>query len=48
MPLEIPTTSQTLPGEVVRITEIVSGVYLVVEGYRHPGGGLFWTEFSAT
>jgi hypothetical protein len=35
-------------GEAVRIVEIVRGVYLVLEGYKHPGGGTHWTEFSAT
>ena len=35
-------------GEAVKIVKIEKGVYLVVEGYTHPGGGLYWTEFSAT
>jgi hypothetical protein len=33
-------------GQVYRIESIEKGSYIVVEGYRHPGGGLYWTEFS--
>jgi hypothetical protein len=32
--------------QVYRIERIENGSYIVVEGYRHPGGGLYWTEFS--
>jgi hypothetical protein len=35
-------------GEAVRIIKIEKGAYLTVEGYSHPLGGLYWTEFSAT
>jgi hypothetical protein len=28
------------------VTEIQNGAYVVVEGYKHPGGGLYWTEFQ--
>ncbi|HVB79586.1 MAG TPA: hypothetical protein VNE82_06500 [Candidatus Binataceae bacterium] len=35
-------------GESVRITKIVEGIYVVWEGCGSPGGGLYWTEFSAT
>ena len=35
-------------GEAVRIMKIEKGVYLTVEGCTHPGGGLYWTEFSDT
>jgi len=33
-------------GETVKIAAITDGIYLVVEGYKHPGGGLHWSEFS--
>jgi hypothetical protein len=33
-------------GETVRICDIVNDNYLVIEGYPHPGGGLYWTEFA--
>lgn len=29
-----------------RVEAIQEKVYVVVEGYRHPGGGLYWTEFE--
>jgi len=37
-----------IPGSKYRITEIVSNLYLVVEGFeKSSGGGLYWTEFSS-
>jgi len=33
-------------GKNYRVERIDDGVYVVVEGYRHPGGGLYWTEFE--
>jgi hypothetical protein len=35
-------------GEAARIAEITDGKYIVPEGYSHPGGGLYWTEFSTS
>jgi hypothetical protein len=35
-------------GEPVKVSRVVDGIYIEVEGYGHPGGGLYWTEFSAT
>jgi hypothetical protein len=35
-------------GEAVRIMCIANGLYVEVEGYQHPGGGVYWTEFSST
>jgi len=36
------------PGKAYTIVHIVHGVHLVVEGFENtPGGGLYWTEFSA-
>ncbi len=33
------------PGKVYRVSGIENRLYLVVEGYKHSGGGLYWTEF---
>ncbi len=33
------------PGKEYVVREIVSDVYVVVEGYNSVGGGLFWSEF---
>jgi hypothetical protein len=33
------------PGTPVVIERIDQGVYLVLEGWPHPGGGTYWTEF---
>jgi hypothetical protein len=37
------------PGNLYKITRIDDEVYIVVEGFENAvGGGLYWTEFSAT
>ena len=33
-------------GKRYRVERIEKETYVVVEGYRHPGGGLYWTEFQ--
>jgi hypothetical protein len=33
-------------GAAVVIKGIAESVYLVLEGWPHPGGGNYWTEFS--
>lgn len=33
-------------GKKYRIERIDNDSYVVVEGYQHPGGGIFWTEFE--
>ena len=33
-------------GAAVVIKGIGESVYLVLEGWPHPGGGNYWTEFS--
>jgi hypothetical protein len=43
-----PTSEKLVPGNAYRIASIQDGVYLVVDGNIHPGGGLHWTEFSMT
>jgi len=39
-------SGKLIPGNVYKIVEIQKDRYLVVEGYDHPGGGLYWTEFE--
>jgi hypothetical protein len=33
-------------GKVYPIERIEKEKYIVVEGYSHPGGGIYWTEFT--
>ena len=33
-------------GKTYRVESIEKENYVVVEGYRHPGGGIYWTEFT--
>jgi hypothetical protein len=33
-------------GTTYKIERIEKEFYVVVEGYRHPGGGIYWTEFT--
>jgi len=35
------------PGRTYVVSEIQNDRYVVVHGYSHPGGGLYWTEFEA-
>jgi len=28
------------------VDAVIDGIYIVVEGYTHPGGGLYWSEFK--
>jgi hypothetical protein len=35
-------------GKKYKIEKIEKDNYFIVEGYKHPGGGIYWTEFSAT
>jgi len=32
------------PGAEYRVEAIQKGLYVVVEGYDHPGGGIYWTS----
>ena len=41
------SSSQLIPGTAYRIVEVQKNVYVIVEGYHHPGGGIYWTEFKA-
>ena len=40
-----PTSQKLTPEKKYKITDIKNGLYIVVEDYKHPGGGLYWTEF---
>lgn len=42
-----PPSQRLIPGQSYRVAAVVEEVYLVPEGYRHPGGGIYWTEFAA-
>lgn len=33
-------------GKTYRIDRIEKDNYVVVDGYCHPGGGIYWTEFK--
>lgn len=35
------------PGETYTVEAVEDGNYIVVCGYKHPGGGIHWTEFKA-
>ena len=35
-------------GKEYQISSIIQDRYVVVEGYEHPGGGIYWTEFEKT
>jgi hypothetical protein len=35
-----------IPGKEYVVSEIQDDAYVVVEGYKHPGGGPYWTEFE--
>ena len=39
---------QLRSGKKYEIERIEKGNYIVVKGYKHPGGGIYWTEFSAS
>jgi hypothetical protein len=39
-------SSRLTPGKRYKVSEILKAQYVVVEGYNHPGGGLYWTEFD--
>jgi hypothetical protein len=41
-----PPESKLTPGQRYVISEIHDENYIVVEGYKHPGGGLYWAEFE--
>lgn len=34
-----------VPGRRYKVERIDKGLYVMVKGENHPGGGLYWTEF---
>ena len=42
-----PPSQRLIVGHSYRIAEVVQEAYVVPEDYVHPGGGIYWTEFSA-
>ena len=40
------TEERLNPGEKYKVAAIEKGDYVVVEGHKHPGGGIYWTEFG--
>jgi len=40
-------SSRLIPGNVYKVSKIHRGLYVTVEGYAHPGGGIYWTEFTS-
>lgn len=42
-----PASERLEPGKRYRVAAVTRGSYVVVEGYRHVGGGLYWTEFTS-
>lgn len=33
-------------GRKYRVVRIEKDNYVVIDGYQHPGGGIYWTEFE--
>ena len=40
------SSEKLTPGKEYKIKEIQKGGYILVEGYNHPGGGIYWSEFQ--
>lgn len=40
------TARKLIPDNEYRITVIQKGSYIIVDGYEHPLGGIYWTEFA--
>lgn len=41
-----PPSEKLTPGRAYRIAAIQEGLYVLPEGSKHPGGGVYWTEFA--
>ena len=39
-------SERLVPGKIYRVEKVQNEAYVVVEGYSHPGGGIYWTEFE--
>lgn len=35
-----------IPGKSYRVMDVQKGLYVLVEEYHNPGGGIYWTEFA--
>ena len=46
MALDVMAPDKLIPGREYQVKVIQEGSYVVVEGYDHPGGGIYWTEFE--
>jgi len=42
-----PPSQRLVPGQIYIVASVREELYVVVEGYSHPGGGIFWTEFKS-
>ena len=40
-----PLSEQLIPGKEYVVSKVQDSCYITVDGYNHPGGGLYWTEF---
>jgi hypothetical protein len=43
--LDVMSTERLIPGKRYTVQRVDHEQYVVVEGYSHPGGGLYWSEF---
>lgn len=41
-----PPSERLTHNQTYRIKHIQDELYVIVEGYKHPGGGIYWTEFE--
>ena len=41
-----PKSERLTPGGTYRVAKIQDEDYVLVEGYDHPGGGIYWSEFQ--
>jgi len=39
-------SDRLIPGNEYQIESIQNGIYVLVMGNKHPGGGIYWTEFK--
>jgi hypothetical protein len=39
-------SGQLVSGQTYRVQKIEKEFYVLVEGYDHPSGGVYWTEFA--
>jgi len=42
-----PLDKALTPGTEYVVQAVLDEVYILVEGYNPPGGGIYWTEFKA-